>query len=175
MSGGTNTTPYPFAAGDIATATRLNTRSTAIADLQSPPRCRAWQNAAQTLTTAVFAVVALDTEDIDTEAIHSTVTNNSRMTIVTPGRYRCIAQASFAGNVTGLRYVGLTKNSTAVARTQASAAPAANNGSWQCAEEILCAVGDFIEMQVFQNSGGNLALVAGSANTFLHVVWCSIT
>ena len=168
------TTPYVFTAGDDATSARLNTRSSAISELQSPPRCRAYQSAAQTLTTAVSAAVTLDAEDIDTEAIHSTVTNNSRMTIVTAGRYRVMAGVTFSSNATGYREVLVKKNGTTVFYIR-SATTSAGAPCLTTTDEVLCSAGDYIEMYALQTSGGNLNLGTGSSATWLHVVWCSTT
>lgn len=169
------TTPYAFTTGDDATATRLNTRSSAVAELQSPPRCRAWQNAAQSIPNTTATAVLLDTEDIDTEAIHSTAVNTSRMTIVTAGRYRCIGQVAWANNATGYRGIQLWKTGAQRAFQRQQAVAAGVGNITQITEEILCTPGDYIELFAEQTSGGALNLLAGtSALTFLHVVWCSL-
>lgn len=174
MSGGTTTAPYAFAAGDYGTAARLNTRSTAIADLQSPPRCHAYQVAAQTLTNNVTTAVTLDAEEVDTEGIHSTVTNNSRMTIVTPGRYRAIGQVGFTAATAGTtRVVQLRRTGGVIAENRVFSITATH--IMQVYDEILCVAGDYIEVHAQQSSGGNLNVVAGSSTTFLHVVWCGLT
>lgn len=168
------TTPYVFTAGDDATSTRLNTRSSALLELQSPPRCHAYQSSAQTITNNTTTAITLDAEEVDTNGIHSTATSNSRMTIVTAGRYRCIAQGSFNSNGTGYREVRLTLNG-ALKHIQRLSSISSANTNVQCVGEILCVVGDFIEMAVTQTSGGNLAMNTGTNATYLHVVWCSLT
>ena len=169
--------PRTRAAAEIATAAHMNSEvRDAINFLIAPPRCHAYQNAAQTLTTSTFTSVLLDTEEVDTDAIHSTVTNTSRFTIATAGRYRFIGQIDFASNASGYRIARLTKNGsgTAIANNYAISVGAAAMGV-QVVDEILCAAGDYIELQGWQNSGGNLALVAGAGGTFLHAVWVSTT
>jgi hypothetical protein len=167
------TTPYVFTAGDDATSTRLNTRSSAIAELQSPPRCHAFQAAAQSIPNGAATAVLLDTEQVDTDGIHSTAVNTSRMTIVTPGRYRCIAQASFTSNATGRREVQLTRNGSLIA-IQRLPTVSGSNTNIQVTNEILCVAGDYIEMVVEQNSGGALNMNTGSNGTYLHVAWVGL-
>lgn len=170
-----------WVAAETPTAAHFNTNvRDAVNFLLSPPRCRAFQGAAQTLTTATLTAVTLDSEDTDTgpggvaDPLHSTAVNTSRMTIVTPGRYRVIASSAFASNATGYRECTIKRTGTTVAQSRHQAA---NGGVHieQCVDEVLCVAGDYIEMFAAQSSGGNLALIAGTANTFLHVVWVSTT
>lgn len=162
---------YPWTAHDILTAADLNA---AIKGIQNPPRCYAYQGAAQTLTTGVLTAVTMDGEITDTDGMHSTVTNNSRLTIVTAGRYRVFSQVAFVSNATGYRTVTLRKNGTDVAFTRANAV----NGIahiQQTYNEILCVAGDYLETAAQQTSGGNLNLTAASNATFIHAVWCGTT
>jgi hypothetical protein len=168
--------PHTWTAGDDATSGNLQTLTDGINFLKDPPRARAYQSAATTLTSGAAQVaLALGSEDVDGvqgDNLHSTVTNTSRMTIVTAGRYRAIGQVTFVANATGYRTVALFKNGSTVAATRLQAGPTVTHFQ-QCVEEILCAAGDYIEVAAAQSSGGNLDTVAGQTSTFLHVVWVS--
>lgn len=168
------TAPYVFTAGDDATSTRLNTRSSGIAELQSPPRCHAYQTVAQSIPNITATAVLLDSEAVDSEGIHSTAVNTSRMTIVTPGRYRVIGQLGFASNATGYRIADIRINGAGGCQSRSTAINGAASVV-QAYDEILCAAGDFIEMYAAQTSGATLALATGAAITFLHIAWCSLT
>lgn len=168
--------PHTWVAGDDATSGNLQTLTDAINFLKDPPRCHAYKSAAvQTLTTAVVAGVTFDLEEVDTDTIHSIVTNTSRFTIVTAGRYRFFGQVTFASNATGTRAVGLYKNGTGTAPIAATRLAPANGATHiqQVADEILLGVGDYIELGAIQTSGGNLDVQTGSGTTFLHAVWVS--
>ena len=166
--------PHTWTAGDDATSTFLQTLTSAINFLTDPPRCHAYHNSAQTLTTATFTSVTLDSEEVDTDGIHSTVTNTSRFTAVTAGRYLFIGQISYAAGATGYRLARLLKNGGA---TPAAYNYALNIGASamgiQVVDEILLGVGDYVELQGWHNQGANLALIAGAGATFLHAKWVS--
>jgi hypothetical protein len=167
--------PHTWVANDDATSTNLQSLTDALNFMLAPPRCRAYQSVAQTLTTGTTgAVVTMTSEDIDTDGIHSTSTNTSRMTIVTAGRYLVVAQTCFVSNATGHRDVRIMRNGTRMATSRGQATNGQDHYQ-QCVDEVLCSAGDYIEMLASQGSGGNLDTVTGSANTFLHVVWVGTT
>lgn len=72
------------------------------------------QTIAQALPTAANTVLLYDTEDIDTDNGHSTVTLPSRYTPQTPGRFQVHGKASFASNATSYRGAMIMKNSSVV-------------------------------------------------------------
>lgn len=137
----------------------------------TPPRCHAFQSVAQSIPNNTSTAVLLGGEQVDNNGIHSTSVNPSRMTIVTPGRYRCIGQAAFAANATGYRIVYLSRNGGAVAQSRGNAISIVS--LQQAYAEILCSAGDYIEMDVQHTAGAALNLIVGATITFLHVVWCS--
>lgn len=145
--------------------------------LLSPPRARVWQSVAQTITnsTGTPTAVTFTSEDVDTDTIHSVASNTSRMTIVTPGRYRCTGSVGIAANATGVRTLRLQKNGVTTIAAVRQAGTAAATQYMQITEDILCVTGDYIELTIEQNSGGSLALSNSSDVTYLHVVWVSTT
>lgn len=65
--------------------------------------CRVYAGTATTLSTT-FASVAFNTENFDTDTMHDNVTNNSRITIKTAGKYQVGGQINIAANASlGLR------------------------------------------------------------------------
>lgn len=87
----------------------------------------------------------------------------SRLTINTPGLYDIRATATFASNATGLRRVRILLNGdTSTGKTIASDTRNAANGQSTrlgCGRLYWLKKGDFVVMEVFQNSGGLLNLV----------------
>lgn len=137
-----------------------------------PPRCHGYLNSALSPANGAAVLVPLD-EELDTDGIHGAA-GSTRMTIVTPGRYRVIGQACFNANATGFRTVSLLKNGGTIAASRLQAAPATASHYQQAVDEILCVAGDYLELQVAQGSGAALGMSTGAVNTFLHVAWAGL-
>ena len=116
----------------------------------------------QTISNATWTAVGFDTEDFDTSGFHSTVTNTSRYTIPAglAGKYLLNTNVKWANNATGTRIVRFRKNNTLTLAIQekSSAAEFADQVSTICD----LAVGDYVEVFVYQGSGGNLGLYGNS-------------
>lgn len=143
-----------------------------ISVLSAAPRVLAYQGVATTtLTTGVAAVLNLDTELYDADAMHSLVTNTSRLTVVTPGMYEVKGNVGFAANATGYRIALIYKNGAEITRV---AVPATATGSSVVPvhyELPSLIAGDYIELAGAQLSGGNLATVVGSGITWISARW----
>jgi len=113
--------------------------------------------------------VAFDAEIRDNGNLHSTVTNNTRLTIGSgqDGFYDCIGQAKWTANSTGGRALGIYKNGSLYTIKTDQAPTMAQNFVQQIHVFIPVAAGDYIEMAGGQDSGGNLTIIHGSSSTFL--------
>jgi hypothetical protein len=105
--------------------------------------------------------MSFDSELFDTDAFHDTVTNNGRFTIPTgkAGKYLVVARAAFATNATGKRGGRVLKNGTAVAGSPVivEAVEMASASTIVAFSVIVdVAVGDYITVEAYQDSGGNL-------------------
>jgi hypothetical protein len=105
--------------------------------------------------------MSFDSELFDTDAFHDTVTNNGRFTIPTgkAGKYLVLARAAFATNATGKRGGRVLKNGTAVAGSPVivEAVEMASASTIVAFSVIVdVAVGDYITVEAYQDSGGNL-------------------
>lgn len=120
--------------------------------------CFLSKSATQALTTATFTALTFNTEDIDTDGFHSTVSNTSRITIPTgkDGKYLVTPQVRFEGNATGRRILALYKNGVLVALNQFEQNP--NTGAITVGNSFLISLvaTDYIELFAYQTSGGNL-------------------
>lgn len=103
----------------------------------------------------------------DTYGGHSLTTNPSRYTAVVAGWYTVNGCATFGTtSTTGLRGVRIAKNGAAVqgmccmfqAPTSTNVSPAIATPT----RDVFLNVGDYIEVQALQNSGGNLSTIAGT-------------
>lgn len=148
----------PDTAGTRLTASRLNV-----------PVARSRQTSTQTLTTGVYGAVTMTTEDFDSHSGHSTSSNTSRYTVQTgwAGIYQLSGGVAFAANATGTRGSRWSKNGTALS---ASSTQFANTGAGTACRipadtiSVDLAVGDYVELEAFQDSGGNLATFATGEN-----------
>lgn len=136
-------------------------------ELSDVPRCRLSHNAAQTLTTSTLTVVAFNTEQFDAaapNAMHDTVTNNSRITVPTGGAgwYMLQANAEFAANATGFRQIQIRHNGATVIASVIYPAAAVGATRMNVSTMYRMNVGDYAEVQVQQTSGGNLNLTTNS-------------
>lgn len=177
---GTVPTPPTFVAGAVLTAAQLNQLGTVLTFVENPPQCSAYHSSASTTTTATWLVVPLQSETYDVvqsgdTPAHDNTTNPSRIYFRTAGKYEIAGQITFAFNSTGTRQAEVKLNAGGVesAGTQLFfTVQGAVGSSVQTAVPIVpfvitVAAGDYIEVFAYQDSGGNLALVASSGRTFL--------
>lgn len=122
------------------------------------PRVRLRHSVAQTITTGVFTVLAFDTEVYDTDGMHSTVTNTSRITIVTPGLYSFGGSIEYASNATGnYRSLWIQRNGVET-ETRFVTQPAQDTSATylSASQRSFFDAGEYLEMFAQQDSGGNL-------------------
>jgi hypothetical protein len=153
---GTVPTFRTWVVGELVTASFMNTN---IRDggnfLTAVPTFEGRQTVAQSIPNSSGTAVLLDTEDIDSDGGHSTVTNTSRYTAQTAGWYRYGGACSLAANATGTRIVWVNKNAATVAGTAATGVASASIAPAIAMRSRLVqlALTDFLEMIMFQNSG----------------------
>jgi hypothetical protein len=152
--------------GELVTASFMNTN---IRDpgnfLISSPLFEGRQTVAQSIPTSANTAINLDTEDIDSDNGHSTVTNTSRYTLQTAGWWRISGGVGMTANATGARQMSILKNSGVNGGSAQWFAPGAV--TFSAATRTKCIfgiVGDFFEIAIFQNSGGALNTVITSAD-----------
>lgn len=122
--------------------------------LSARPRAQVSHNTTQSHGGGWVAASA-NTEAVDTDAMHSTSVNTSRLTIVTPGTYWFEAVLEFAANTTGVRAAKLLKNGTT--DYMGTLFPASTTARPMVVGMIPGLVaGDYVEVAGFQNSGGAL-------------------
>lgn len=153
--------------GQVVTAAQLNTNMRdAVNFIIAPPLAVLRQTVAQSLTSAVYTALAMDTEDIDRDNAHSTVTNTSRYTAQTTGWYDHDGSYAIGTNGTGRRAVHWGVNATAVNGGEAVIPATAAGGVSVAApgKAIFLNVGDFSELFAYQDSGGPLNTAVSPAS-----------
>jgi hypothetical protein len=127
------------------------------------PSARAYHDANQSIATGGGgAFLAFNQERWDTDTIHDTVTNNTRLTCKTAGYYSITAGGAWETNGTGSRSIGILLNGATPLAYDNRLAPADINARFTVTTVYPLAVNDYVEVAVFQSSGGALNVLTGS-------------
>jgi hypothetical protein len=118
-----------------------------------------------TLSHNSITALTFDTEDWDTDTMHSTTTNTSRLTATKAGKYLVVGMVWFNTNGTGIRNIYIYKNGSVVAQTGENTCSSANSTILNIVNFVDLAVNDYIELEAYQSSGGDLAVRALSGRT----------
>ena len=130
--------------------------------------CRVNRSADKSISTATWTLVDWDSESgtgsFDTDTLHDTSTNNSRLTATMAGKYIVMVSIVWEPTAGGtLRIVQIEKNSdgthtdanaVAAMRTDVLTSGYVNPVFASCI--VSLAAGDRVEAFVYQDSGGNL-------------------
>lgn len=131
---------------------------------------KAYQTTGVSIPANTWTDVTFDSEEWDDANWHSTSANTNRITVDFTGRVQVIA--NYAANSTSNTNVGIRiqKNGVTVARSL-NAAPASSSELHQCvlAAEVPVTPGDYVNIQVYQNTGGAVTSGTGTAGTSLTV------
>ena len=121
-----------------------------------------YDSANQSVANLTEVTLTFDMEAFDTDGIHDTSTNSSRLTCKTAGKYLIWFHGGWS-NGTALRAFYLIKNgaATSVANTQVLWYLDTSKQSWEEIFTVLdLAVNDYMEVVVYQESGGSLTIIA---------------
>ena len=134
--------------------TLLNACETALAN----DGARVTRGSAQSLNDDTITPVAFTAESWKTGTVtHSTVTTNTRVIIGTTGKYAVRGFAAFAADDDGIRQAFFKVNGATSYPSHVIDAPA-GAVSISIGDEIALSASDYIELHVYQNSGGALNL-----------------
>ena len=135
------------------------------------------QTVTQSLTTATWTSLTMDVEDKDLANGHSTASNTSRYVVAIAGELQVEGGVAFAADATGVRGLRFAVNGVAPAQGRVVLPPCAAGGTeLSLCRTFPCVVGDYIELQAYQSSGGNLstAYTAPEIGSFLNVRWVHV-
>lgn len=100
------TTPKSWATNEVVTAANMNTHlRDNVAFLGSPPACSVYNSAPVSVANSTLTLLGANSENYDTDTMHSTSVNTSRITFTTAGRYQVSATVRFATDNDGVRAV----------------------------------------------------------------------
>jgi len=152
------------AVGDKITASLWNDDvRDAVNFLISPPRCKLYRTANQSITTGTWTAIAWTAETFDTDTMHDNTTNNQRITFTTAGTYQVTFRAMWASSAAGARSLAIEKNGTTtqgsgtdVVTSFATAPIGSTHNGINVTVMAEFAANDYIMAFVNQTSGGAL-------------------
>ena len=120
--------------------------------------CSLTKNVDQTISTATDTALTWQAEIFDTDAFHSTSSNTSRITIPAGkgGKYEFSFALRWSGNATGYRNVSFYVNGSTGAIINRVINLNASDPIMNGSVLLDLSAGDYFELYVYQNSGGNL-------------------
>jgi len=160
--------------GQVVTAAQLNAN---VRDggnfFLSWPVAELRQTVAQSIANGTPTAVTFDTEDIDTDNGHSTVSNTSRYVGQTAGRFQVSGGVGFAASATARRSAQWFKNGSVINAGSAMVPATAANDMAVAARTMTVFLNgstDFVELDAYQESGGALnTFVTGNGQPSMSV------
>lgn len=170
-----------FVAGTILTAAQLNTQVVAAGGfLLGPPECSVFNAAGVVTVSGTSIVVPFDNELEDTDNMHSTSVNPSRIIFQTLGWYALTPFSGFPSNATGARQLQLRLNAAGAigagtklmgcsSQAHLNSEQVTNSVAWRYR---AVNIGDYFEMFITQFTTTGQTTGAGTNGCF--VKWESI-
>lgn len=147
---------------DAAAAAAVWTEVTQAGSAGSDISARVYNSAAITISNATDTALTFNSERFDTDTIHSTVSNTGHLTATTAGVYVISATIEFAANATGQRTAWLRLNGATLIASLTFTAGAADGHAIAITTIYKLAATDYVEIGVYQDSGGNLDVISGA-------------
>jgi hypothetical protein len=167
--GTTNPTEKLDVTGNIKSSGSLSVGTTAQTGTANRFRylnssARADLGANQSIPDSTFTDMDIGTIKYDTDGLVD-LTNN-QMTVTVAGKYLLIGNARFMYNGTGVRIVRFIVNGSQICETRVGAAGGSHPTVLPSSVFINLAANDVIKFQVWQNSGGNLAIETAAVSSW---------
>jgi hypothetical protein len=151
---------------DSTTATGLKWATPASGTTFAGVRCT--KSGDQTISAVTWTALTFDTETFDVGGYHSTSSNTSRITVPSTkaGYYLVNARWNWDNASTaGYRFGRIMKNGAQYNYMAEDPTSNLNRVTLPIHDIVYCAVGDYLEIEVLQNSGGNLTLNGSNYST----------
>lgn len=137
------------------------------------PRARVYQNAHQSIANNTPTALTFNSEDYDTDTIHDTSTNPTRLTATTAGTYAIHGQVEFATNQTGIRGAYIEYNGASYLHIVRHDTSGTDVTRIEIYTQYYLAATDYVELRAVQTSGGALD-VRYTANWATYFMMCRI-
>lgn len=143
--------------------------------LRTKPSCRVTHGSNQSISNNSVTTLSFNTETYDVGGMHSTVSNTSRITIPSgePGKYQLGGGINWqsGGPVGSRRNQYLKVNGiTTIVQSEGGSTGVQAAGTPNVTYPMVA--GDYVETQVYQDSGGTLSVLTSSDySPFMHALW----
>lgn len=126
----------------------------------SAPGAKIRRTSNQSIGTGTYLAAQFDTVDWEIGGEFADLASQStRLTIPAAGRYLLVGGYRFGTNGAGVRDIRFVKNGVDILSFDRKAAITSGGGTYQRLSDVVdLAAADFVEMQVWQNSGSPLNL-----------------
>ena len=136
-----------------------------------PPAVRVRPSANIAIASSAHVAVTATLEHYDTDDTHSVTSNTARLTAKTAGVYHIFGQVEFTSNADNDRQINILLNgSSMIAKQHVLAA-----GSFETRIQVACdwqlAVGEYVQIRGWQNSGIELNMLTGADATYFGMHW----
>jgi hypothetical protein len=130
------------------------------------PSCRVSKSAHQSIADEQIVPITFDIEAFDTDSIHDNVTNNSRLTCKTAGKYIITGNIVYAVNATDFRSAIIRVNGATIIN-YANAQALTNVGVTSCISTTTIydlAINDYVELCAYHSAGVALNVMLDTTN-----------
>jgi hypothetical protein len=139
-------------------AAKLNVLEDGVFDAHNMPCARVTHNANQATVSGTPFILAFNTERYDTDTIHDTVTNNSRLTCKHAGVYDIGGCIAWSANAVDSEIFLWLNGATIIASNHVIA----DSRRQIVATHYKLAVNDYVELRVLQVSGSAKNVITGA-------------
>ncbi len=144
---------------------------TNVNNLIVPPSCRVYKAAAQSINSGSDTAIQFDNERWDTDSMHDTVTNNTRITIQTAGIYLVTAGLGVTVATEVLAAMLRVNGSTYIARNQDAMTTSAFAQYVTVVAAYSFAAADYVELRALQDNTANTSRTTDTTFTWMSAVW----
>lgn len=147
---------------DCSSALSLPAGTGIYTDKDTAP-CHVYRDAVQVIGDLTPTAIGFNQERFDADGLHDTATNNSRITVKQPGKYRAVANVRWELDPDGFCELYIRKNGStlvAVARDIVRSGTV-NNIQNIVAPEVQLAAGDYLEVIANHSAGNDLDIEVG--------------
>ncbi len=130
--------------------------------LADPPRVLTYRNSNQSVPDATDTIPLFNAETRDTDSMHSTSSNQGRLTASTAGLYQVTFRAYFAAATGGYRQARIYLNGvgvTVIDEATNDSPSSTTSTSLLCQVEQYLDVGEYVEAYVYHTRGSSLNLL----------------
>jgi hypothetical protein len=126
------------------------------------PSTRVYDSTTQSVPSATSTAFTFDTERWDSSNLHDTVTNPSRITITSPGKYHITGNIEWPTAGGSRRIILIRLNGTTIIAQTETDLPASQTITQNISTDWNFAANDYVEILGYQDSGGPLTIAAST-------------